>query len=273
MKAADAAVGARLQTDLSGPQARDAAAARRRSRRATRPLERAARPRRPCASERLVALNEQLLAWPSTFKLHPTLQRTVPRRRGAINSGGIDWGHAEALAFASLLTEGVSVRLTGQDAERGTFSHRQAVLHDAETGETFTPLAHLPQAGGEFEIYNSPLSETAVIGFEYGFSIATPNELVLWEAQYGDFANVGAADLRPVHLGGTRQVAPRVGARAAAPARVRRAGPRALERAARAVPPAVRRGQHGRRVPVDARAVLPYSAAPGAASGPGGRSC
>ncbi len=142
-------------------------------------------------SERLVALNEQLLAWPSTFKLHPTLQRTVPRRRGAINSGGIDWGHAEALAFASLLTEGVSVRLTGQDAERGTFSHRQAVLHDAETGESFTPLAHLPQAGGEFEIYNSPLSETAVIGFEYGFSIATPNELVLWEAQYGDFANVG----------------------------------------------------------------------------------
>jgi 2-oxoglutarate dehydrogenase E1 component len=142
-------------------------------------------------SERLVALNEQLLAWPSTFKLHPTLQRTVPRRRSAINSGGIDWGHAEALAFASLLTEGVSVRLTGQDAERGTFSHRQAVLHDAESGVPFTPLAHLPQAGGEFEIYNSPLSETAVIGFEYGFSIATPNELVLWEAQYGDFANVG----------------------------------------------------------------------------------
>jgi 2-oxoglutarate dehydrogenase E1 component len=141
-------------------------------------------------SERLVALNEQLLGWPSTFKLHPTLQRTVPRRRGAINNGTIDWGHAEALAFASLLTDGVSVRITGQDAERGTFSHRQVVLHDVETGETFTPLAHLPQASGEFEIYNSPLSETAVVGFEYGFSIATPNELVLWEAQYGDFANV-----------------------------------------------------------------------------------
>jgi len=187
VKAADAAVGARLQKiysdmkhetppTLSKPEA---------PRPAGREFETAVR------SERLVALNEQLLAWPSTFKLHPTLQRTVPRRRGAINSGGIDWGHAEALAFASLLTEGVSVRLTGQDAERGTFSHRQAVLHDAETGESFTPLAHLPQAGGEFEIYNSPLSETAVIGFEYGFSIATPNELVLWEAQYGDFANVG----------------------------------------------------------------------------------
>jgi len=141
-------------------------------------------------AERLVALNEQLLQWPSTFKLHPTMQRTLPRRREAINTGAIDWGHAEALAFASLLTEGVSVRITGQDAERGTFSHRQAVLHDANTGETYSPMAHLPNASGAFEIYNSPLSETAVLAFEYGFSVAAPDELVLWEAQYGDFANV-----------------------------------------------------------------------------------
>jgi len=140
--------------------------------------------------ERLVALNEQLLSWPSTFKLHPTIQRTLPRRRDAINNGGIDWGHAEALAFASLLTDGTSIRLTGQDAERGTFSHRQAVLHDVNTGEIYTPLARLPQASGAFEIYNSPLSETAVLGFEYGFSVAAEHELVLWEAQYGDFANV-----------------------------------------------------------------------------------
>jgi 2-oxoglutarate dehydrogenase E1 component len=141
-------------------------------------------------AERLIALNEQLLSWPSTFKLHPTMQRTLPRRRDAINSGAIDWGHAEALAFASLLAEHVSVRLTGQDAERGTFSHRQAVLHDVDTGETYTPLAKLPQANAAFEIYNSPLSETGVLGFEYGFSIAAPDELVIWEAQYGDFANV-----------------------------------------------------------------------------------
>jgi 2-oxoglutarate dehydrogenase E1 component len=141
-------------------------------------------------AEKLVALNEQLLSWPSTFKLHPTMQRTLPRRRDAISKGGIDWGHAEALAFASLLTDGVSVRITGQDAERGTFSHRQAVLHDVNTGELFTPLQNLPQASGAFEVYNSPLSETAVLGFEYGFSIAAPDELVLWEAQYGDFANV-----------------------------------------------------------------------------------
>jgi 2-oxoglutarate dehydrogenase E1 component len=141
-------------------------------------------------AETLVALNEQLLAWPSTFKLHPTIGRTLPRRREALNSGGIDWGHAEALAFASLLVEGVAVRLTGQDAQRGTFSHRQAVLHNVETGETYTPLQKLPGAKAPFEIYNSPLSETAVMGFEYGFSTAAPRDLVLWEAQFGDFANV-----------------------------------------------------------------------------------
>ena len=142
--------------------------------------------------ERLVALNEQLLSWPSTFKLHPTMARTLPKRRDAINTGAIDWGHAESLAFASLLSDGTSIRITGQDVERGTFSHRQAVLHDVNTGEVFTPLSNLPHGGdgGAFEIYNSPLSETAVLGFEYGFSIAAPDELVLWEAQYGDFANV-----------------------------------------------------------------------------------
>jgi 2-oxoglutarate dehydrogenase E1 component len=141
-------------------------------------------------SESLVALNEQLLQWPSSFKLHQTIQRTLPRRREALHNGGVDWGHGEALAFASLLVEGIGVRLTGQDVERGTFSHRQAVLHDIATGETFTPLANLPNAKAPFEIYNSPLSETAVMGFEYGFSTAAPRELIAWEAQFGDFANV-----------------------------------------------------------------------------------
>jgi 2-oxoglutarate dehydrogenase E1 component len=82
------------------------------------------------------------------------------------------------------------VRISGQDAERGTFSHRQAVVHDVKTGETYAPLAHLADARGTFEIYNSPLSETAVLGFEYGFALGAPSDLVLWEAQYGDFANV-----------------------------------------------------------------------------------
>ena len=142
-------------------------------------------------AEELVSLNERLLAWPDGFSLHPTLQRTLPRRREALTSKGIDWGHAESLAFASLLVEGTSVRITGQDAQRGTFSHRQAVLHDVKTGARFTPLAGLKQSGAAtFEIYNSPLSETAVMAFEYGFSTATPDDLVLWEAQFGDFANV-----------------------------------------------------------------------------------
>ena len=141
-------------------------------------------------AERLVSLNEQLLSWPSTFKLHSTIQRSLSRRREALQDA-IDWGHAEVLAFASLLTDGVGVRLTGQDAERGTFSHRQVVLHETNTGEIYTPLAKLPQARAPFEIYNSPLSETAVLGFEYGFSVASGlSDLVLWEAQFGDFVNV-----------------------------------------------------------------------------------
>ena len=142
-------------------------------------------------ADQLVALNEQLLAWPQTIKPSSKLVKTLRRRREAVgDAGGIDWGHAEALAFASVLSEGCSVRISGQDVERGTFSHRQAVLHDAETGETYAPLQHLPDARGTFEIYNSPLSETAVLGFEYGFSTAKRGALVLWEAQFGDFVNV-----------------------------------------------------------------------------------
>jgi 2-oxoglutarate dehydrogenase E1 component len=142
-------------------------------------------------ADRLVALNEQLLGWPQTIKPSPKLAKTLRRRREAVGeAGGIDWGHAEALALASLLVEGCSVRISGQDVERGTFSHRQAVLHDAETGETYTPLQNLQDARGKFEIYNSPLSETAVLGFEYGFSTAKRGALVLWEAQFGDFVNV-----------------------------------------------------------------------------------
>ena len=142
-------------------------------------------------AEQLVALNEQLLAWPTGFAAHPRLAKQLERRREAMGeAGGIDWGHAESLAFASLLADGTSVRLTGQDAERGTFSHRHAVLHDPNTGQTFTPLMRLPNAKGVFEIYNSPLSETGVLGFEYGYSTAAEDALVLWEAQFGDFVNV-----------------------------------------------------------------------------------
>ena len=138
-------------------------------------------------------LNAQLLKWPSTFKPNPRLAKNLGRRAEAMgDAGGIDWGHAEALAFASLLTDGKSVRLTGQDTERATFSHRQAVLHDSESGEIYVPLQHLAKSDtlGRIEIYNSPLSEMAVLGFEYGYSTAAEDTLVLWEAQYGDFVNV-----------------------------------------------------------------------------------
>jgi len=122
--------------------------------------------------------------------VHPKLARQLERRRETLGpDGGIDWGQAEALAFASLIAEGVPVRVTGQDSERGTFSHRHLVLHDVETGERHAPIRHLPDARASFEIHNSPLSEFAVLGFEYGYSVAAPSALVLWEAQFGDFAN------------------------------------------------------------------------------------
>ncbi len=142
-------------------------------------------------AEQLIALNERMLSWPSDFHPLPKLARVLERRRPALAAeGGVDWGHAEALAWASLLVNGTSVRISGQDAERGTFSHRQAVLHDHESGKTYTPLQHLSEKSAPFEIYNSPLSEVAVLAFEYGYSVASADSLVLWEAQFGDFANV-----------------------------------------------------------------------------------
>ncbi len=139
--------------------------------------------------ERLHALNDQLLTVPAGFVVHPKLERQLERRRETVDAGGIDWGQAEALAFASLLEDGIPIRLSGQDTERGTFSHRHLVLHDPATGETATPIQGLPGANASFEVYNSPLSEYAAVGFEYGYSVASPDALVLWEAQFGDFVN------------------------------------------------------------------------------------
>jgi 2-oxoglutarate dehydrogenase complex dehydrogenase (E1) component-like enzyme len=141
------------------------------------------------SADRLRRLNEQLLEVPEGFTIHPKLSRQLERRREALDDGGIDWGQAEALAFASLIGEGIPVRLTGQDTERGTFSHRHLVLHDAENGQRWTPIQRLPDATASFEVFNSPLSEYACVGFEYGYSIAAADALVLWEAQFGDFVN------------------------------------------------------------------------------------
>jgi multifunctional 2-oxoglutarate metabolism enzyme len=140
-------------------------------------------------AEKLRGLNQALLKTPEGFNVHRKLRRPLSRRTEALEQGGIDFGQAEALAFASLLTDGVHIRLTGQDTERGTFSHRHLVLHDENTGLKYTPMQNLEDASAPFELYNSPLSEIACLGFEYGYSAANPSALVLWEAQFGDFAN------------------------------------------------------------------------------------
>ena len=141
-------------------------------------------------AEMISSLNEQLLSWPAGFTVHPKLVKQLEKRRSAlIEPHGIDWGHAEALAFASLLVEGTPIRLTGQDVGRGTFSHRHLVLHDAVNGDVFAPVQALPGASAPLEVHNSPLSELATIGFEYGYATAAPEALVGGEAQFGDFVN------------------------------------------------------------------------------------
>lgn len=140
--------------------------------------------------EKLVALSEKINKFPSDFNLHSKLVKFFDSRHDAIIKGeGIDWGNAEILAYATLLDEGHPIRLTGQDCERGTFTHRHAVVRDTETGKKFTPLGSIKSDQGDFIIRNSTLSETAVMAFEYGWSLADPNALVIWEAQFGDFAN------------------------------------------------------------------------------------
>jgi 2-oxoglutarate dehydrogenase E1 component len=141
-------------------------------------------------AERLRVLGEELLTVPDGFMVHPKLVRQLEQRREALASGeGIIWAQAEALAFATLLTEGIPIRLTGQDTERGTFSQRHLVLHDAKSGQEYSPIQQLPGALAPMELHNSPLSEVACVGFEYGYSQEAPETLVLWEAQFGDFVN------------------------------------------------------------------------------------
>ncbi|MDN5697306.1 MAG: 2-oxoglutarate dehydrogenase E1 component, partial [Rubrobacter sp.] len=142
-------------------------------------------------AERLIRANEALLELPEGFTPNNKLHRLLSKNRGGLDeNGNVDWAHAESLAFASLLEDGYPIRLTGQDSARGTFSQRHATLWDVETGDKHTPLQTLPDAKASFAVHNSPLSEIAVMGFEYGYSVNSENAFVLWEAQYGDFANV-----------------------------------------------------------------------------------
>ena len=142
--------------------------------------------------EQLRELNAALLTLPSDFTMHRKLERVREKRLNALadpDGRTIDWATAEDLALASILADGISVRLTGEDVERGTFSHRHAVFHDAADGRVHVPLQSIPQAAAAFEVHNSPLTENAVVGFEYGYNIQEPSRLVIWEAQYGDFIN------------------------------------------------------------------------------------
>ncbi|MEF3306086.1 2-oxoglutarate dehydrogenase E1 component [Paenibacillus sp. GYB003] len=144
----------------------------------------------PVSIELLRDINAELLKRPEGFHMYPKLQRILERRANALEEGEkVDWALAETLAFATILAEGKPIRISGQDSQRGTFAHRHLVLHDKSTGELFCPLHALPQAKASFAIYNSPLSEASVLGFEYGYNVFAPDTFVIWEAQYGDFAN------------------------------------------------------------------------------------
>ncbi len=140
--------------------------------------------------DRLKQIGERITAAPQGFEIHKTILRFLDNRRSAIASGeGVDWATAEALAFGALLDEGFPVRLSGQDSERGTFSQRHSVLIDQQTEARYIPLNHIRDGQARYEVINSMLSEEAVLGFEYGYTLAEPNALTVWEAQFGDFAN------------------------------------------------------------------------------------
>ena len=142
------------------------------------------------ARERLSALLDAQTHLPEDFHPHPKIERALETRRKLVReNGSLDWSAAEGLAFASLAADGIRVRLTGQDSARGTFSQRHAVLHDFQDGHTYVPLQHVSPNQAAVEIYNSPLSEAGVLGFDYGYSLDSPDALVLWEAQFGDFSN------------------------------------------------------------------------------------
>ena len=140
--------------------------------------------------DKLIELGRRATATPQGFHAHGKAAKILELRQERLESGQpIDWATGEMLAYASLLVEGTPIRLSGQDSRRGTFSHRHAVLSDTNTGETYAPLAHLGKGAARFEAWDSPLSESGVLGFEYGYSLDYPDGLVVWEAQFGDFAN------------------------------------------------------------------------------------
>ena len=216
--------------------------------------------------EVLADINRAALATPPGFTVHPKLERVVAGREEALGPAfPVDWAHAEALAFGSaLLLEGIPIRLTGQDTQRGTFSHRHIVFHDAKTGQEHTPLADFGSA--RFEVHNSPLSEMAVLGFEYGFSVASRRALVLWEAQFGDFANAAQVTVDQFVASGWEKWGQLASLVMLLPHGYEGQGARAFERPPRTISATVRRRQHAGRFPKHAGAILPRTAAASASS-------
>ena len=221
----------------------------------------------PIDRAQLVAWSDDLMSVPKAFTIHPKLARQLERRKLQFeNDGEFDWGLGESLAFASLLAEGTPIRLTGQDTQRGTFSHRHLTFHDAKTNATYAPIQHLSDAHASFELYNSPLSEYACLGFEYGYAVELPNALVLWEAQFGDFNNGAQIIIDQFIAAGQAKWGRDVAARVALAARLRRCRAGTFERAYRAFPPAFRRRQRPSRELHDALAVLPSAPFAGASA-------
>ena len=142
------------------------------------------------SADTLTGYLDELCTIPESFNPYPKLNRLLKQRREMVSGKrALDWGAGEALAFASLVSEGIGVRVSGQDSGRGTFAHRHAVWHDTKTSAKWTPLQNLKDGKAACHLWNSPLSESAVLAFEFGYSVEMPEELVIWEAQFGDFAN------------------------------------------------------------------------------------
>ena len=217
--------------------------------------------------EQLAHVATVMTEGPAGFTVHPKLKGMLEARRRSVldrDGPGVDWGTGEMLAFGTLVAEGIPVRLSGQDARRATFSQRHSVFVDAKTNESYYPLQHVAAKQAPFEVYDSCLSEVAVMGFEFGYSMDDPASLVLWEAQFGDFAN-GAQVVIDQFLASSESKWNRVcGLVLLLPHGYEGQGPEHSS-PARTLPPAVRRGQHPGRVPLDARAALPPPAAAGEA--------
>ncbi len=215
------------------------------------------------SEDRLRSLNEELIQVPESFTIHRKLRKPLLQRVELLDEGPIEYGHAEALAFASLLTEGTHIRLTGQDTERGTFSHRHLALYDEKTGLKYVPIQNLSGALAPFELHNSPLSEAGCVGFEYGYSAASPSSLVLWEAQFGDFGNAAQVIIDSFIVSGEAKWGQATRLTLLLPHGYEGSGPGALERPDRALHSARGRGKHTARQPDHRGAVLPPAAPPG----------